>query len=45
MFHSLTQLSDDDERMSVGSRGSVRVSITPTETPFIPLTIQIGFPY
>lgn len=24
----LTQLSDDDERMSVGSRGSVRVSIT-----------------
>lgn len=25
---SLTQISDDDERMSVGSRGSVRVSIT-----------------
>lgn len=42
---SLTQLSDDDERMSVGSRGSVRVSITPTETPFIPLTIQIAFPF
>jgi len=27
---SLTQLSDDDERMSVGSRGSVRVSFTQT---------------
>lgn len=28
MCRSLTQLSDDDERMSVGSRGSVRVSVT-----------------
>lgn len=28
MCRSVTQLSDDDERMSVGSRGSVRVSIT-----------------
>lgn len=27
MCRSVSQLSDDDERMSVGSRGSVRVSI------------------
>lgn len=32
-FPSLMQLSDEDERMSVGSRGSVRVSIKDLKSP------------